>query len=273
MELEREAYERGNMYFRSWENSLNEDDRKGIKAYSLELMKDLEEVMTESKSRYHVAVSELVRDIFLTWKEDYEGGEDVLNYFDDEYSFIDKTGREIVFDIDANLEVTDEGIYAVEEPTGVDPFPHKKKNKNQRVNPSKLPTFDINMKVDMNDLPKDWPKIYYDLVDIVRHEIEHLTHFGKTAIKQKELEDDEVLRALIDANFLPKSDYYRLPAEVDAMLQGMAMKARKKKEPFAKTLNDYLDLKIDDDTINQEEKEDILNLWRKRAPSLGLPKF
>jgi Fe-Mn family superoxide dismutase len=272
-ELEREAYERGNMYFRSWENSLNEDDRKGIKAYSLELMKDLEEVMTESKSRYHVAVSELVRDIFLTWKEDYEGGEDVLNYFDDEYSFIDKTGREIVFDIDANLEVTDEGIYAVEEPTGVDPFPHKKKNKNQRVNPSKLPTFDINMKVDMNDLPKYWPKIYYDLVDIVRHEIEHLTHFGKTAIKQKELEDDEILRALIDANFLPKSDYYRLPAEVDAMLQGMAMKARKKKEPFAKTLNDYLNLKIDDDTINQEEKEDILNLWRKRAPSLSLPKF
>jgi len=272
-ELEREAYERGNMYFRSWENSLNEDDRKGIKAYSLELMKDLEEVMTESKSRYHVAVSELVRDIFLTWKEDYEGGEDVLNYFDDEYSFIDKTGREMVFDIDANLEVTDEGIYAVEEPTGVDPFPHKKKNKNQRVNPSKLPTFDINMKVDMNDLPEYWPRIYYDLVDIVRHEIEHLTHFGKTAIKQKELEDDEIIRALIDANFLPKSDYYRLPAEVDAMLQGMAMKARKKKEPFAKTLNDYLDLKIDDDTINQEEKEDILNLWRKRAPSLGLPKF
>ena len=272
-ELEREAYERGNMYFRSWENSLNEDDRKGIKAYSLELMRGLEEVMTESKSRYHVAVSELVRDIFLTWKEDYEGGEDVLNYFDDEYSFVDKTGREIVFDIDANLEVTDEGIYAVEHPTGVDPFPHKNKNKNQRVNPSKLPTFDINMKVDMNDLPKYWPKIYYDLIDIVRHEIEHLTHFGKTAIKQKELEDDEVLRALIDANFLPKSDYYRLPAEVDAMLQGMAMKARKKKEPFAKTLNDYLNLKIDDDTINQEEKENILNLWRKRAPSLGLPKF
>ena len=262
MELEREAYERGNMYFRSWENSLNEDDRKGIKAYSLELAKGLE----ESKSRYNVPVKDLVKKIFTAWKDQYEGKEGVYNYSDNEGSLTSKTGNTFYFELDANLKVeeTPDQIYAVEEPTGVDPD----------IDPEEGdPTFDINIKVDPRDLPKKWPDIYYDLIDIVRHEIEHLTHFGPDAIDVKRLPDDKILRMLIDDEFLPKADYFRLTAEVDAMLQGMALKAKKKKEPFAKTLNDYLDIQIDNRAISQEEKEDILNLWRKRAPALSLPKF
>jgi len=262
MELEREAYERGNMYFRSWENSLNEDDRKGIKAYSLELAKGLE----ESKSRYNVPVKELAKKIFTAWKDQYEGKEGTYNYSDNAGSLTSKTGNTFYFELDANLKVeeTPDQIYAVEEPTGVDPD----------VDPEEGdPTFDINIKVDPRDLPKKWPDIYYDLIDIVRHEIEHLTHFGPDAIDAKRLPDDKMLRMMIDAEFLPKADYFRLAAEIDAMLQGMALKAKKKKEPFAKTLNDYLDIQIDNGAINQEEKEDILNLWRKRAPALSLPKF
>jgi phosphopantetheine adenylyltransferase len=262
MELEREAYERGNMYFRSWENSLNEDDRKGIKAYSLELAKGLE----ESKSRYNVPVKELAKKIFTAWKDQYEGKEGTYNYSDNEGSLTSKTGNTFYFELDANLKVekTPDQIYAVEEPTGVDPD----------VDPEEGdPTFDINIKVDPRDLPKKWPTIYFDLIDIVRHEIEHLTHFGPDALDVKRLPDDKILRLLIDKEMLPKADYFRLTAEVDAMLQGMALKAKKKKEPFAKTLNDYLDIQIDNGAINQEEKEDILNLWRKRAPALSLPKF
>jgi len=266
MELEREAYERGNMYFRSWENSLNEDDRKGIKAYSLELVKGLEENLKETKSRYNVPVKDLVKKIFTAWKDQYEGKEGIINYSDNAGSLTSKTGNTFYFELDANLKVeeTPDQIYAVEEPTGVDPD----------IDPEEGdPTFDINIKVDPRDLPKKWPDIYYDLIDIVRHEIEHLTHFGPDAIDVKRLPDDKILRMLIDDEFLPKADYFRLTAEVDAMLQGMALKAKKKKEPFAKTLNDYLDIQIDNRAINQEEKEDILNLWRKRAPALSLPKF
>ena len=262
MELEREAYERGNMYFRSWENSLNENDRKGIKAYSLELVKSLQ----ESKSRYSVPVKELVKKILTTWKDQYEGKEGKYNYSDTAGSLTSKTGNTFYFELDANLKVekTPGQIYAVEEPTGVDPD----------VDPEEGdPTFDINIKVDPRDLPKKWPDIYYDLIDIVRHEIEHLTHFGPDAIDAKRLPDDKMLRMMIDAKFLPKADYFKLAAEADAMLQGMALKAKTKKEPFAKTLNDYLDIQIDNGTINQEEKQDILDLWRKRAPALALPKF
>ena len=258
MELEREAYERGNMYFRSWENSLNENDRKGIKAYSLELVRSLQ----ETKSRYNVPVKELVKKIFTSWKEQYDGKEGVLSYTDSAGSLTSKAGNTFYFELDANLTVkeTPEGIYAVNEPTGVDPD----------VDPEEGdPTFDINIQVDPRDLPNKWSDIYYDLIDIVRHEIEHLTHFGPDALDSKRLEDDKVLRLLIDKGILSKADYFKLPAEVDAMLQGMALKAKKKKEPFIKTLNDYLDLQ----DLTQEEKDDILNLWRKRAPALALPKF
>src|SRR5210317_236063 len=262
MELEEEAYSRGNMYFRSWENSLSEDDRKGIKAYSLELMRGLEENLKETKSRYNVPVKELAKKIFTSWKDQYDGKEGKYNYSDNEGSLTSKTGNTFYFELDANLKVeeTPDQIYAVEEPTGVDPD----------VDPEEGdPTFDINIKVDPRDLPKKWPTIYFDLIDIVRHEIEHLTHFGPDALDVKRLPDDKILRLLIDKKMLPKADYFRLAAEVDAMLQGMALKAKKKKEPFAKTLNDYLDLQ----DLTPEEKKDILNLWRKRAPALSLPKF
>src|SRR5210317_2155517 len=261
-ELEREAYERGNMYFRSWENSLNEDDRKGIKAYSLELMRGLEEDLKETKSRYNVPVKELAKKIFTSWKDQYDGKEGTFSYADNGASLTSKTGNTFYFDLDANLTVkeTPEGIYSVNEPTGVDPD----------VDPDTGdPTFDINLQVDPRDLPRKWPTIYFHLIDIVRHEIEHLTHFGPDALDVKRLPDDKILRLLIDKGMLAKADYFKFPAEVDAMLQGMALKAKKKREPFTKTLNDYLDLQ----DLTPEDKKDILNLWRKRAPALSLPKF
>jgi len=44
--------------------------------------------------------------------------------------------------------------------------------------------------------------------------------------------DDQLIRDLIDADMLPKSQYYKLEKEVDAMLQGLYFKAKKSKRPF-----------------------------------------
>jgi len=258
-ELEEEAYTRGNMYFRSWENSTSEKD---IKEYSLKLTESLEELMGESKSRYNVGVKELAKKIFLDWKNQYSGYEETLTYSDNEAFLTSKTENTFYFELDANLTVkkTADQVYAVNEPTGVDPD----------IDPEEGdPTFTINIQVDPRDLPNKWPEIYYDLVDIIRHEIEHLTHFGPDAIDAKRLPDDKILRIMINADLLPKTDYFRLPAEVDAMLQGLALKARKKREPLRKVIDDYLDTQ----GITEEEKESIINLWRNRAKVLSLAKF
>ena len=78
---------------------------------------------------------------------------------------------------------------------------------------------------------------------------------------------------LIDADLLPKSQYFKLEKEVDAMLQGLYFKAKKAKRPFKDVINDYLNIFIDQETITQEEKENILNIWRSRNKALSLPLF
>jgi hypothetical protein len=72
---------------------------------------------------------------------------------------------------------------------------------------------------------------------------------------------------------LPKAHYFKLEKEVDAMLQGLYFKAKKSRRPFKDVINDYLNIFIDQETITQEEKEEILNIWRSRLKALSLPIF
>ena len=106
-----------------------------------------------------------------------------------------------------------------------------------------------------------------DLTDVVRHELEHMTQQGTNVIASKEMADDEIFRKLIKLKFLPKSDYYKLEQEVDAMLQGMYLKAKKSKTPFIEVINDYFDKA----RVSKKDRQDILDLWRQRAKALSLP--
>jgi hypothetical protein len=72
---------------------------------------------------------------------------------------------------------------------------------------------------------------------------------------------------MINADLLPKSDYFKLEKEIDAMLQGLYLKAKKSRKPYLEVIDDYLDKQ----PISQEERKEILDLWAKRAKSLSLP--
>ena len=140
--------------------------------------------------------------------------------------------------------------------------------------------FRINPKI----LPQAWSKISADVSDVIRHEIEHLTQAGDNVRGQvyddegnlidkgKYMDDDKIIRDMINKlKVLPKSDYYKLEKEVDAMLQGLYLKAKKTRKPFADVINNYLDIAPGIDT--KEDKEAILNLWRSRRKALSLPVF
>ena len=124
-------------------------------------------------------------------------------------------------------------------------------------------------------IPKnpDWQRVSFDIKDVVRHELEHLTQDGDNVKPSKQMDDDQMLRDLIDLDLLPKADYFRLEKEVDAMLQGLYFKAKKSKRPFKDVVNTYLDIFTSQETITQEEKENILDIWRSRAKALSLPVF
>jgi hypothetical protein len=126
------------------------------------------------------------------------------------------------------------------------------------------PLITIKFKIPKNP---DWQEVSMDIKDVVRHELEHLTQEGLNMKSGKFIEDDQIYRNLMKMGLLPKSDYYLLPKEVDAMLQGLYFKAKKIKLPFIKVVQDYLN-KVN---LTIEEQEKILNVWGTRAKSLSLP--
>ena len=127
-------------------------------------------------------------------------------------------------------------------------------------------------KVNPEVLPNAWSKISADVSDVIRHEIEHQTQSGDNVRLGKYKDDDIQIRDMINKlKILPYKNYYLLDKEVDAMLQGLYLKAKKTKKPFADVVNNYLD--IAPGLEDKKDREMIINLWRSRRKALSLPVF
>ena len=202
---------------------------------------------------YDSMTRKIVTDIMREWKDQYMDESGDLE-FDTNYYLTDAKGRDFEFDLNAILRVkktltqkyiVDGGVDQLEDP----------------------PYLEIRFQVDPRDLPQKWEDIYFDLTDVIRHEIEHFTQQGDNVIPSKEMVDDEILRDLINMKLAPKANYFKLEKEVDAMLQGMYLKAKKTRTPFKDVINDYFD-KVG---LRKQERQDILNVWSTRLKALNLP--
>jgi nicotinic acid mononucleotide adenylyltransferase len=227
-EIEREAYEKGNMTFRNWTDTLTEG------------------VLYEG--RYDKISNQISSTIFNQWREDINNGAEasrLQQYFpfgDEEIS------------IDANISVVP-GLGKLNVDGGAD---------------DEEDYIEVRFEIDPEKLPEFWEEISMNLKDVIRHELEHLTHGeGFTSNPDKTMEDDMFIRQMIDMKMLPRADYFKLEKEIDANLQGMYFRAKKEKRPFGDVINTYLDAQ----DITPEQKEEIMNLWRRRLPALNLPKF
>ena len=225
-EIEREAYEKGNMTFRSWTDTLTEGILK--------------------EGRYDTISNQISRDIFNFWKENIDQG---LVTFENSY---EHEGEDI--DIEATIKLSPEIEY-LNVDGGAD---------------DETDFIVVNFKVNPDKLPGAWEEISFNLKDVIRHEIEHLTHGEGFMLKPgKYIENDQLIRQMIDMELLPKSSYFKLEKEIDANLQGMYFRAKKEKRPFIDVINTYLDAQ----DITPKEKQIVLNLWRSRRKALSLPKF
>jgi hypothetical protein len=251
-ELEREAYERGNMCFRSWENSMRGDNGvRFIKGFAPGDHND-EPIMAEGK--YDSLSNRLSAMIFKKWKEDFEAGKDKSHF--EWYVIDDKT--ELEFDLIADALFVDEDIYSVDgganagnDAKGVDPH---------------IEAFFV---IDIQSLPRLWEKISYDLKDFMRHEIEHLTQQGPNLIPSKERASDQARREKIKAGEIPAAKYPVLRSEIEPMLQGMYFSAKKQRRPFIDVINDWFRSR----GFTEEEKKNVLKVWRPYLKQLSLPKF
>ena len=206
-----------------------------------------------NEGRYDSITRLVVKDIMDSWKSQFEGKEGELR-FEEDYELENSKGQPIDFELLAvlKLEETEDKTYIVDG------------GANEELDP---PYLEVTFQVDPRSLPKMWSTIYNDLIDVVRHEIEHLTQSGTNVISSKEMADDQSIRQMINWGLLPQAEYFKLEKEVDAMLQGMYLKAKKSKTPFKDVINNYFE-KVG---LEGEDKQDVLDLWTKRLKALSLP--
>ena len=272
--LEAEANLNGTMTFRNWTDSLDEGfdknlgkDPFGLNAFAYELAR-LDE------GAYDSLTTKLTRATIRKWVEDSKKKPmPKKSFVDIDIDDVDGKGREIEFNYVGIVEF-DKTIDGYE----VDGTSNSGEDK------GKIPFVATMFRINPKILPQAWSKISADVSDVIRHEIEHLTQAGDNVRGQvyddegnlidkgKYMDDDIMIRDMINKlKVLPKSDYYKLEKEVDAMLQGLYLKAKKTRKPFADVINNYLDIAPGIDT--KEDKESILNLWRSRRKALSLPVF
>jgi hypothetical protein len=230
------------------------------------------ELMTEGA--YDALTTKLTKLTINKWVADFkENPKRRQSFIDLDIEDVDGKGRDIEFNYVGQLKFSKKSDgYEVDGTS------------NSGEEKDKIPfiatLFTVNPKV----LPQAWSQISADVSDVIRHELEHLTQSGENVRgaeydeegnmvkKGKYMEDDILIRDMINKlKLLPKSDYYKLEKEVDAMLQGLYLKAKKLKKPFADVINNYLDIAPGIET--KEDKEAILNLWRSRRKALSLPLF
>jgi len=224
-----------------------------------------------NEGRYDTLANQLSKIAFESFKDIHDRGDREgefsfrVDHPDDEH---DIPSEEFYFDFVGKVEITDDE-YEVNggANAGFD-------NKGEEI----TPLLSVKFKIPKNP---DWQQVSFDIKDVVRHELEHLTQDGenvkggtdsddpKLVRPSKQMDDDQMIRDLIDLDLLPKADYFRLPKEIDAMLQGLYFKAKKSKRPYRDVIDAYLDTQ----PINDEERENILKIWRSRAKALSLPVF
>lgn len=129
----------------------------------------------------------------------------------------------------------------------------------------------IVIQIDSNDFGKEslYSELYYELRDVVRHEIEHLTQRGINQKCGKYMRDNQGIREKIFLDELPTYRYYTLQDEVDANIHGLFSKAKALKQPFQVIIDTYLDNLVNIERINNTERKKIYKIWKKRIPNIG----
>jgi len=276
-DIEREAYTKGNMLFRNYTDgidgeevtSLNEKEKpyKHKHGFDKNLGKDpfglnqyARELASLEEGRYDTLSNQISRDIFNFWKEGFTEGDKVSTY-EDIYSNLPPRGAQVKAKI-----IYKPGFGKLEVDGGSDYAYINKKTGEE------YPGFiEVNFIIDPKMLPEFWEEISMNLKDVVRHEIEHITQSGDSKTKKEDFDEDfdMTIRALVKADIIPQAEYFKLPKEVDANLQGMYFRAKKERRPLIDVINTYLDAQ----DITSKDKQIILDLWRSRRKALSLPKF
>lgn len=132
------------------------------------------------------------------------------------------------------------------------------------------PLIEVRFEIDPADYPQVLSEVASDLRDILRHEIEHVTQSGWNTIQSKYLPSDMAQRNKINSGAVSSKNYFLLKKEIPAMIQGLYSKAKKSKQPFRDVVTASLNRWVDNGTFTEQDKQDIIKVWRTYLPKLGI---
>ena len=245
-EIEKEAHALGSMTFREWEDTVKNN---------FDIVK--ENAITEKRGKLNPFAKKLTTITFDLIKSAYENGSKVL----DKYLYVGP-------DEDADIESDMEFDFRIFMERG--PYNYTGGADNADIPDEEGDYQDPYLMVSAT-LPDDftnWSELYMDLLDVIRHELEHLKQGGPNTRQGGWMEDDSAVRGLIKVGLLPEKEYYKLEKEVDAMIQGLWAHAKKVKKPLLQVIDRYLSAQ----GVEGGDREEVLGAWRKRLPALGVPK-
>lgn len=149
------------------------------------------------------------------------------------------------------------------------------------------PKIELEFAVDPYNFPNDFEEISAQISDVLRHEIEHLTQSGGNE-KEKDFkggafdgkfgtEEETIFRDMIEKGIINNGvEYLTLPSEIDANIQGLYLSAKKQKRPFVDVVDQYLYAyteQFDKDGnpyLTKKDVQDVKKVWALRLPSLGI---
>jgi len=118
--------------------------------------------------------------------------------------------------------------------------------------------------VNPNKEPQIYKKMIPELVDTIRHEVEHLTQAGKNKLPNKA----KISRLKDKISFEENNQhyYYLMSHEIPALVSGLYKRAKWEKKPLDVVFNNFLDWLEEYGVFKEEYKRNLLfKQWYKYA--------
>jgi len=130
-------------------------------------------------------------------------------------------------------------------------------------------TLEVLLATNPNDGIKILSKINSYIRETIRHEIEHFTQRGDNVKPSKYIKNNNAMRKRIASDPKIGYKYLILPDEVDSNIHGLYARAKNKKKPYQKIVDDYLDYFVETGDITDKQRKIVYNVWKKRIPKIG----
>jgi len=294
LEIESEAYLKGNITFRNWEDSVKNGKKKEVMAEG-----KYDSIVTYLTNKSIAAIKNALTKKLHHYKEGHFGDpskeenlvsmktvlaelypillltvpDDVDKKFQKETDLEFDYELKVMFVKGIDRIMRDGGAYKGGFGKGDDWI---------------QPKVELEFALDPYNFPHDFEEVSAQISDVLRHEIEHLTQtggnergksFGKDAqfggefgTKEEEKFRKQIAKGIIDNGV----KYLTLPSEIDANIQGLYLTAKKQKRPFVDVVDQYLyqfTEQFDEKGnpyLTKQDVEDVKRVWGLRLKSLGI---